>query len=209
MCAYSFFCPCWAAGDVARFTGRNPYLSIAGLCCCVGPCFCWKQDRESVVRYFNLKAMDSDALFCLLVPCLLAQTLNHIKAAQLSDDLATAALVSFKGCGRGAFLLRCRTSSHLSLISTPPPPFPPFLGSTNTVTDELIAKKFKDLFDVQPFPSFFPYSSFSSFSFFSSTFFFWWKKPFPIIIVNHGVGFSINASALGACGGSRRRHLAR
>ena len=94
LCAYTFLCPCLAAGDIARFTGRNSCLSIADVFCCVGSCFCWKDDREAVERFYNIKPIDASTLFCCCVPCILAQTLNHIKAVQISEDLASATLVS-------------------------------------------------------------------------------------------------------------------
>ena len=94
MCMYAFGLPCCAASDIARYTGRNSYSALFGICFCIGPCCLWKSDREAVAVQHSIKSSRYDCCFCCLTPCMLTQTLNHIKAVKFAKDLSIAALVS-------------------------------------------------------------------------------------------------------------------
>lgn len=90
-CLYVYFCTYCAAGDVARYAGRDYFMS-----CCIIPavtgfaCCWWACDRQAFIARYRIA--DSTDFFssCLLVSfctfCALTQALNHARAMELKGQ---------------------------------------------------------------------------------------------------------------------------
>jgi hypothetical protein len=97
-CAYSYFCSTCAAGEVARYAGRDYCVS-----CFVWPVFfgpfaacCWACDRAAFVQRYNIAdgrdCMSHCCLMCFCTVCALSQMLNHAMAAKIKQGSAMLSL---------------------------------------------------------------------------------------------------------------------